>query len=143
MILPDANVLVVSFRREAADHERYAAWLAAVVAGTEELALTDSTATGFLRIVTSPRIFRDPAPTDLAIEFVDVLRHGQRTRWLRATPATWQSFTALAASDRQLRGNLVPDAWIAAVAISHGARVATADRGFARFAGVDWFDPAS
>lgn len=41
-------------------------------------------------------------------------------------------------SDPLLRGNVVPDAWIAT---THGARVATADRGFARFPGVDTFDP--
>ncbi|MGN6200410.1 PIN domain-containing protein [Humibacter sp.] len=39
--------------------------------------------------------------------------------------------------------NLVPDAYFAAMCLAHGARLATADRGFARFAGLDWFDPAS
>jgi predicted nucleic acid-binding protein len=42
-----------------------------------------------------------------------------------------------------IRGNLVPDAWIAALAISHGARLATADRGFARYEGLDFFDPVA
>lgn len=143
MILPDVNVLVFSFRREAVGHERYAGWLTGVVAGREELALTDTTATGFLRIVTNPRIFRDPAPISLALEFLDVLRRGGRTRWLRASDATWHAFAALAATDGQLRGNLVPDAWLAALATSHGARVATADRGFARFPGVSSFDPVA
>ena len=39
------------------------------------------------------------------------------------------------------RPNL-PDAWLAALAKAHGCRLATADRGFVRFAGLDWFDPA-
>jgi predicted nucleic acid-binding protein len=30
----------------------------------------------------------------------------------------------------------------AALCIAHGARLATADRGFARFRGLTWFDPA-
>lgn len=42
-----------------------------------------------------------------------------------------------------ISGNLVPDAYLAAVALAHGCRVATADRGFARFPGLDWFDPAA
>lgn len=42
-----------------------------------------------------------------------------------------------------VRGNLVPDAYLAAVAISHGALLASNDRGFARFPGLRWFDPAS
>jgi predicted nucleic acid-binding protein len=37
----------------------------------------------------------------------------------------------------------VPDAYLAALAISHGCRLATADRGFARFPGLDHFDPAA
>jgi predicted nucleic acid-binding protein len=40
-----------------------------------------------------------------------------------------------------VRGPLVPDAWLAALALSHGCRLATADRGFARFDGLDWFVP--
>jgi uncharacterized protein len=42
-----------------------------------------------------------------------------------------------------VRGNLVPDAWIAALARSYGCRVVTADRGFARFPGAAFFDPAA
>jgi predicted nucleic acid-binding protein len=64
-------------------------------------------------------------------------------RMLAATDATWQHFADLAAADRQVRGNLVPDAWLAAMTRSHGGRLATADRGFARFDNLTWFDPAS
>jgi len=32
---------------------------------------------------------------------------------------------------------------LAALALTHGCRIATADRGFARFPGLDWFDPAA
>jgi len=42
-----------------------------------------------------------------------------------------------------ISGTLVPDAHLAAVALTHGCRLATADRGFARFPGLDWFDPAA
>ena len=44
-------------------------------------------------------------------------------------------------SDGDARGNIVPDAHIAAIAIDHGATVATHDRGFARFTGLRWLDP--
>jgi predicted nucleic acid-binding protein len=43
--------------------------------------------------------------------------------------------------DADARGNLVPDAHLAAIAIEHGATVATRDRGFARFRNVRWLDP--
>jgi predicted nucleic acid-binding protein len=58
-----------------------------------------------------------------------------------APSATWERFRAIAERDPQVRGPLAPDAWLAAVAISHGRRLASADGGFARFEGLDWFVP--
>lgn len=143
MILPDVNVLVHAYRREAPHHDRYATWLADVVGGSEDLALTDVVLTGFVRIVTNARIFADPAPTAAALGFVRALRQAVRGRWLPPTAAAWDRFGALAETDPMVRGNLVPDAWLAALAISHGARLATADRGMARFEGLDWFNPVT
>lgn len=142
MIVPDVNVLVYAYRREAQRHEQYAAWLAGVVAGGDELGLVESALTGFVRIVTNPRIVAEPAPTGEALRFVHALRAGRRARSLAATDSTWAQLESFARTDRQVRGNLVPDAWLAAMARAHGGRLATADRGFARFEGLDWFDPA-
>lgn len=141
MILPDVNTLVYAFRREAEHHEAYAAWLGGVVSGSDDLALTDLVSVGFVRIVTNPRIFADPAPTAAALDFVAAVHSGPRVRRLPETQVAWDTFTRIAAADRAVRGNLVPDAWLAALALAHGARIATADRGFARFTGVEWFDP--
>lgn len=142
MILPDVGVLVYAYRREADDHDAYASWLASLVAGQDEFALADHCLTGFLRIVTNPRIFRDPAPTPEAMTVVDRLRRARRGRPVTATPSTWRVFAEHLAHDRGLRGNMVPDAYLAALAISHGCRMATADRGFARYPGLEFFDPA-
>lgn len=141
MILPDVNVLVYAFRREADEYDRYAQWLTRVVAGEDELALAEATLAGFLRIVTHPRIMAVPAPLPVALRFVDALRAAPRARPIAASTATWALLGEWAEGDAQLRGNLVPDAWLAALARSHGARLATADRGFARYRGLDWFVP--
>lgn len=141
MILTDVNVLVYAYRREADRHERYATWLADVVGGAAELGLVEAALTGFVRIVTHPRIMAVPAPTPDALRFVATLRAAPRARQLPATDATWALMAEWSASDPQLRANLVPDAWLAALARSHGARLATADRGFARYPGLEWFDP--
>lgn len=142
IVLPDVNVLVYAFRREHALHESYAAWLADLLGGADEVGLSEGTLTGFLRIVTSPRIYESPAPTPVAMAFVDAVRASHRRRWVTVTDAVWAAFSKLAEPDQQVRGNLVPDAWLAALALANGCRVATADRGFARFDGLDWFDPA-
>ena len=140
MILPDVNVLVSAFRREAVDHDRYATWLSSALVRSE-LALVETVLLGVIRIVTSPRIMADPAPTPLALRFADALRAAPRARALAPTAATWECFRTIATRDVQVRGALVPDAWLAALALSHGCQVATADRGFARFEGLDWFVP--
>lgn len=100
------------------------------------------TLTEFLRIVTNPRIYGDPAPTSAALAFVTTVRRARRGRWVAASDAVWARFRSLVDADAQIRGNLVPDAWLAALAMGHGCHIATADRGFARFDGLDHFDPA-
>lgn len=143
MILPDVNVLVHAFRREADRHERYAAWLAELVGGADELALHDNVLAGVARIVTNPRIMAVPAPMSVVLEFLGRLRTARRGRWVPSSGATWDVFARLADADRAVAGNLVPDAHLAAIALAHGCRLATADRGFGRFAGLDYFDPAA
>jgi toxin-antitoxin system PIN domain toxin len=143
VILPDVNVLVYGYRRESPHHERYAAWLTDLVGGADDLGLVDQVFVGFVRIVTNPRIVADPAPTGDALAFVDAVRGARRGRWLPPTDAAWERFAGLSAGDPMLRGNLVPDAWLAALALTHGCRLATADRGFARFPGLDWFAPVT
>lgn len=142
IVLPDVNILVYAFRRESSGHDDYAAWLADVVSGEAELALAEGTVAGFLRIVTSPRIYADPAPTPLAMAFMDGVRRARRRRWVAVTDSVWSRFQAILEADPQIRGNLVPDAWLAALALAHGCRLATADRGFARFDGLHLVDPA-
>ena len=143
MILPDVNVLVYAFRREAELHGVYAGWLARVVDGDDELALHDGVLSGFVRIVTNPRLLADPAPARAALDFVDRLRGAARARWVPAGHETWEELGRLVDGDGQIRGNLVPDAHLAATAVAHGCWFATADRGFARFPGLRWFDPAA
>ncbi len=142
MILPDVNVLVYAFRREAEHHERYATWLTRLVAGADELALHDTVLAGVVRLVTNPKIFADPAPMPAALDFIARIRAARRARWLPPGDTAWVELEQLAQQDSGLRANLVPDALLAALARAHGCRVATADRGFARFPGVHSFDPA-
>ncbi|HEY5858421.1 MAG TPA: TA system VapC family ribonuclease toxin [Aldersonia sp.] len=141
MILLDVNVLVHAFREGSQHHQQYVDWLTDLVSGTDELALSDLVVSGFVRIVTHPRICRPPAPTDRALAFVADLRRARRVTWLNPSDAVWEQFGELARQDRAIRANLVPDAYLAATAIVNGAKLATADHGFARFPGLRWFDP--
>ena len=142
MILPDVNTLVYAFHRDSSRHDRYADWLNSALAGAEPVLLADVVLTGFLRIVTNRRIFTDPAPSAVALSFIQALRTSPAGRALGPTGAAWHQLARFVDNDPRVAGDLVPDAWIAALAMTAGARVATADTGFARFDGLVWFDPA-
>lgn len=141
MILPDVNTLVYAFRRDTEHFEDYAGWLNTTMAGSEPILLPDVVLTGFIRVVTNRKIFTDPAPVPAALTFVEALRDSPVGRGLNPTDAAWRQFARFIDNDPYLVGSLVPDAWIAALAVASGARVATADAGFARFEGLSWFDP--
>lgn len=143
MILADVNVLVYGFDEEATRHELYRNWLAQTLASDESFGLVDAVLAGFVRIVTSPRIYDRPASALEALDFVDALVQGARTSWISSNGSTWKTLGTLAEGDAGIRGERVPDAYLSALAIANGARLATADRGFARYKGLSWFDPAA
>jgi len=143
VILPDVNVLVYALRAGSPHHGEYAAWLAALVAGADELALHDVALSGVIRVSTNPRIMQRPSSPTVAMDFVSWLRNAPRAHWIPSSAATWEVFDRLVEDDPGIRGSVVPDAHLAAAALAHGARLATADRGFARFPGLRFFDPAA
>lgn len=140
MIVVDVNLLVYSHRSEMVEHGEGAAWLIELAGGDETFALTSATVAGFVRVVTNHRVFPEPSSTDVACMFVEELAASPVCRWIEPGERWWSRFDKLARQTRA-RGNVVPDAQLAALTIEHGARLATADHGFARFGGLEWFDP--
>ena len=140
MILPDVNVLVYAFIEEAPDHERYLEWLESLVNGREQYALADLVLSGFLRVVTHPRVQVSPASIEEAIGFVEGIRDRPTCTSVRPGPRHWSLFLDLC---RRVgaKGNLVPDAYLAALAIEAGGEWVTTDRDFARFPDLRWRHP--
>lgn len=136
----DVNVLVYAHRPESPDHDRYVAWLDAARRVDEPLGVPTLSLSGFLRVTTHPRIFRDPTPLDQALAFVEALRAAPNHVDIQPGPRHWAVYVSLCRST-QVRGNLVPDAYLAALAIERGAVMCTADRGFGRFDGLRWRHP--
>jgi uncharacterized protein len=140
VILPDVNVLVLAHRRDHDEHDQVRSWLEDEVNSDRPFALADLAVSGFVRIVTNPRIYARPSKLSTALDFLDGLVEQPTCVAVSAGPNHWPIFRrVLVAADA--RGNLVPDAHLAAIAIEHGATVATRDRGFARFDDVRWVDP--
>lgn len=142
MILLDANVLIDANRVDAGAHLTVSGWLVEVLASGEPVGLPDETLVGFLRVVTNHRIYRRPTSPADALAFCDALT-GTPTA-TRVSPGRnhWQTFTGLV-REHHLKGNDIPDAHLAALALERGATLATRDRGFARFAGLRVRHPGS
>lgn len=136
----DVNVLVYAHRPESPDHERYREWLEQSRTTDEPLGISTLVLSGFLRVVTHPRVFREPSPLDVAAAFADAVRASPNAIEVAPGERHWPIFSRLCAA-ADVRGNLVPDAFLAAMAIEAGATWYSADRGFARFPDLDWRHP--
>ena len=130
-MLPDVNVLVAAHRVDHAQHKPASEWLKRTLSGTSEgqmLVLPMAVISGFLRLVTNTRIFPNPTVPEKGVDFVDWLLESPFAR-LAGDSSEWVSFRSLVL-DRNLTANLVPDAWLAALAISTGEPFVTFDKGF-------------
>ena len=140
MILPDVNVLVYAYREEAEDHGDYREWLESVINSDSAFGLSDLVLRGFLRVVTHPRIFVPPSPRAHAMQFAEALRERPNRVAVTPGPDHWRIFRRLC-DESGAKGNLVPDAFLAALAIERGCEWITTDRDFARFPGLRWRHP--
>jgi toxin-antitoxin system PIN domain toxin len=140
VLVPDVNVLIYAFRRDAADHERYRKWLDEMVNGAATFGVAELVLSAFLRIVTHPAIFKTPTPTRQALAFVEALRGAPRAAPITPGPGHFDIFLDLCRRPG-VKGNLVPDAYLAALAIESGSEWVTTDRDFSRFPGLRWRHP--
>jgi toxin-antitoxin system PIN domain toxin len=140
MLSIDVNVLIYAHREESQDHSRFKSWLEAAVNEPYPFGVSDLVLSAFLRIVTNPRAFSAPTPLDEAIAFVGDLRGRGNGILLTPGPRHWGIFIELCIK-AGARGNLVSDAYHAALAIESGCEWITTDRDYARFPGLRWRHP--
>ena len=140
MILPDVNVLLYAFRRDAARHAEYASWLQDVLTGDQPYGISPQALASVLRISTNPRIFAPPTPLSAAHDFCRALLASDYCVVVQPGPRHWPIFADLC-QQSGATGNLVQDAWFAALAIEAGCEWITTDRDYARFPGLRWREP--
>lgn len=140
MIVVDVNVLVYAFDLRSIDHDRYASWLEGVLASDELVGVSDLVLSAFTRIVTHPRILVRPATIETALAFAGQVRDAAATVLVSPGARHWSIFEHLCRTSGA-KGNLVADAFHAALAIESGAEFITTDRDFSRFPGLRWRHP--
>jgi uncharacterized protein len=142
VLLADVNVLVYAHREDAPDHPAYRDWLRKLLDDDRAYGVSDLVLSGFLRVVTHPRVFDPPTPLARALAFADLVRSQPNAVPIAPGPRHWDIFVSLC--DRAgVKGNLVPDAYLAALAIESGSEWVTTDRDYARFPGLRWSHPLS
>lgn len=140
MILVDVNVLIYAHREESKDHGRYREWLSGAVGGPHSFGMSELVLSAFIRLVTNPKIFKDPTPIEKAVEFANALRERPTCVLVVPGPRHWEIFVDLC-HRASVKGALVSDAYLAALAIESGSEWMTTDRDYARFPGLHWRHP--
>lgn len=140
MIAPDVNVLLYAFREDSARHEEYRAWLHAALGGADRVALFEPVLSSVVRIATHPAIYKTPAPRPFVEAFIDACLASPGALAIRAEAQHWELFRHLC-TRANCRGNLVQDAYLAALALEHNCTYITTDRDFWKFPGLRWQHP--
>jgi len=140
MIVVDANLLLYAYDTRAAQHDASRQWLERVLSGPEFVRFAWVTIWAFLRISTNPAVFANPLSMAEAEAAVTAWFEQPRVDVLEPAERHWEILRELLVK-AQVRGPLVMDAVLAALAIEHGATLQTADGDFARFPGLRWENP--
>lgn len=139
-MIVDANVLLYAVDTGSHFHDQALSWLEGAMNGVERVGFPWVSLMAFQRIITHPRVSANPlTPADAwgyVTDWVDadqawVPQPGQRHREILGRLLT----------SGDLRGNLVTDAHLAALAIEHGTAICSFDSDFARFEDLTWINP--
>lgn len=140
MLLMDVNVLVYAHRQDVKNHAEYYTWLEGVINSDLAYGYSELVLSGFLRVVTHPKIFEEPSSLKVALSFVNQLRLQPNALCITPGNSHWDIFQNLIVMTKA-KGNLIPDAYHAALAIESGSEWVTTDKGFKRFKGLKFSHP--
>ena len=132
MTLVDANLLLYAYDADSPHHGPSRRWLEAQFAAGRPLRFALVTLLAFVRIASDRRVYAEPMPPGEACAIVEDWLAQPNAQVLQPGPRTWMLLSRLC-EEGQARGAMVMDAHLAALALEHGASIATTDRDFARF----------
>ena len=140
MKIVDLNILLYAVNPDAPHHGRVTGWWEKALNGDETIGLAWAVAVGFLRVSTNPRAFPDPLAPEDAIDHVETWLALDVVSLVTETRDHWRTLRSLL-KDTGAAGNLASDAHLAALALTHGATLASCDADFSRFRKLRWENP--
>ena len=132
MILPDVNVLIYAFRSDSVEHSKYKDWLSETVNGVAAYGISPQVLASVVRICTHPKVYKQPSDLMETLRFCNLLLEAPNATVIHPQQRHWEIFQGLCKANK-VTGNLVQDAWLAALAIESGCEWITTDGNFARF----------
>lgn len=142
MILVDANLLVYAYINEVPHHEAALGWLDRQLNEASRVGLPWTALLAFVRLVSNPRIFKNPVSLPVAWQQVTTWLSAPSV-WIPAPTARHAAILGSLLSTEGLKANDVPDVHLAALAIEHDLLLCSRDGGYDRFAGLRWQNPLS
>jgi len=142
VLLFDVNVWIYAHREETEKHKQYRAFVESVLVNDSAYGVSPHVLSSFLRIVTHPKVFDPPTPLEIAIQFANEILLQPDVVVVSPGSRHWDIFIELCKSV-EAKGNLIPDAYFAAMVIESGCTWVSADRDYARFPNLVWKHPLS
>lgn len=137
----DVNVLLYAADEDSPEHARAREFLGRCAAGPEVCCFGWPTILAFLRMATNSRIFARPLTPAVAESNISSLLARSHVRTLAEQEGFWDVYRRTT-SGLAVRGNLVPDAHLAALLVQHGVTVLySRDTDFRRFREIEVRDP--
>ncbi|MEI7911356.1 MAG: TA system VapC family ribonuclease toxin [Verrucomicrobiota bacterium] len=140
MMIPDVNLLVYAHNDQAPEYAKAKAWWEAALNGRVPVGLPWISMSGYIRLMTHPRVLAQPLDIHLAI--------GHVRSWLAQPPVRilhpgthFESLFLGFLAQLGNGGNLTTDAQLAALAVEHQAELHSCDADFSRFPGLRWINP--
>ena len=136
MIFWDVNLWLYIFRQDSPYHEQAKTVIEEDLKSAEGFLFSPHVAASFLRLVTNSAIFIQPSDYREAWEFIDHLETHPSSRYLQADDMVFGIFKHICLVN-QVRGNEVPDAFLAAIALRYDSSFTTFDSGFKKYSGLN------
>ena len=139
----DVNVLLYASDQAGPRYDQAIQFLLNRASDPELFCICWTTLISYIRISTHPSIFSHPLSPDEALENIESLLSQPRVRVLSEDDGFLAVYRQVS-GNFPVRGNLVPDAHLAALLLQHGVRkIYTADSDFKKFEFLEVSDPFS
>lgn len=142
VLVLDVNIVLAAQRADHPQHERVRPWLDELRRDEVDHAVPSSVWASFLRLTTNRRVFPVPSTLAEAFAFIEAAQAHPRCRRLEPGERHLALVRRLC-EEADAGGDLVPDAVLGAIALEHGAAVASLDRDFARFTSIEHVRPGA